>query len=107
MLAGRVEGARHLHQAIRMRRTHDRAVISVAQRECVGNCVVEGQVGSRVVAHRERSLGRPLVIRLGVDSHERVHSPAVSALVLWEPVVRQIEGAVGQIGVHGVEVERQ
>ena len=90
-----------------MGRAHHRAVVAVAQGEGIGQCVVVGKVGPGVVAHGQGPLGGAFVGRLGVDTGERVHLPAIAAQVLGLPVVGEIEGAVGQIGIDGVEVEGQ
>ena len=61
----------------------------------------------RVVPHGERPLAGTLVGGVGVHLDERVHPPAVPALVLRTPRVGQVEGAVGDVRSHRVEVERE
>ncbi len=90
-----------------MGRAHDRAVVAVTQREGVGQGVVIRQVGAGVVAHGQGALGRALVLQFGVDPDEGVHPSLVAALVLGPPIVGEVEGAVGHVGGHRVEVEGQ
>ena len=59
VVAGRqTAGAAEQEQTVRIGRAEDRAVIGVADREGVGERVVEGQVRAGEVAHGQRGLGR-------------------------------------------------
>ncbi len=102
-----VDRPRHLHHAVGVGGSHDRTVVGVADGEGVGQRVVVGQVLAGVVGHREGTVGRPLVLGLGVHGDEAVHPTAVPRLVLGAPVVGEVEGAFGVGGPDGVEPERQ
>ena len=77
--------------------------IVVAEREGVGDGVIVGQIGARVVAHREDGVTR---IDGKTRGDEAIHRTVVPALMLRDPVVGDVVGA-GGIGLRGVEVEGQ
>ena len=67
---------------------HDRLVVAVADRECVGERVLEGDVVAREVPHRLFGLGR----------HPVVPRPVVPGLVVAVPAVVEVRvGLVGEV----------
>ena len=103
--AGRVDPGRERHQPVRVGRAEDRAVVAVADRERVGQGVIERQLGAGEVAHGDRAV----VVAVGrqVGGDERVHRPAVPAVVLAAPAVVDVVGVVAVLGRRLVlQVER-
>ena len=98
-----IDGGCHGVEAIGIGGADDGAAVVVAEGEGIGDGVVVRQVGARVVAHGEHGV-------VGVDgkarSDEAIHRAVVPALVLRNPVVRDVVGA-GGVGLRGVEVEGQ
>src|ERR1700674_1300338 len=92
-----------MEQTVGVSGAQNRAVVSIADRELVGQVVEERDVGLFVIAHGERPVG---TLDGGVGRDEAVHGTAVPALMLWQPVVREIEGAL-RLGVLGVQMEGQ
>ena len=81
---------------VRVRRSQQRAVIRVANRECVGQRVVERNVVARHVRHRRGAFGRhPLVVQATVPCRVR-----------GVPVVRQILQEL-QAEIRRARTERQ
>ena len=103
--AGRVDPGRHRHQPVRVGRAEHRAVVAVADRERVGQGVVEGQLAAGEVAHGDRAVG--VAVGRQVRGDERVHLPAVPAVVLAGPAVVDVVGVVPVLGRRVVlQVER-
>lgn len=90
MGAGRVDARRDRHHPVGVGGAEYGAVVAVADRERIGQGVVEGQVGVVEVPHRHRTVLDAVPRQVSLD--EVVHGPAVPALVLGCPVV----GEAGQ-----------
>ena len=87
-----------------MRRPQHRAVVVVAEREGVGQRVIEGDVLPAVVAHGEHTVLGPLKLVLGVRADEGAVGAVVPTHVLALPAVVEVGGAFADAG-RGVEVE--
>ena len=101
-----VERPRPSMEPVRVRRSHDRAVIAVADGEGVRQRVPELQIGTGVVAHGEHTVLRALPLRRRVGGDELVHQTPVPTHVLGRPLMGKVEGAFGR-GVGRVEMEGQ
>ena len=101
--ASGIEGSGHGVEAIGIGRAEDGTEIAVADGEGVGEGVVKGKIGTSVIAHREHG-----VIRVdgNVGSDETVHGAVVPALVLWNPIVRNVV-STGGVGCGSVEMKRK
>ena len=71
-------------------------MIGVADGEGVGQRVIEGELRPVEVAHRRHEVGVAVGFQVGL--HEGVHLPAVPAVVLRGPFVRDVVGAVAVVG---------
>ncbi len=100
-----VDGARQGHDAIGVGGSEHRAVVGVADGERVRQRVIEAELRPREVAHGRREVRDAVGRQVGLD--ERVHLPAVPALVLGAPFVRDVVGAVAVLARELLlEVER-
>jgi hypothetical protein len=80
-------------------------VVAVANRERVRERVVERELGTGEVAHRDGAVGVAVGVQVGC--HERVHRTVVPAGVLAAPAVVDVVGVVAVLGRRVVfEVER-
>ena len=104
-LAGRVDRGGHRHDPVRVGGAEHRAEVAVADGERVRERVVEGQVRTGEVAHRQRAVRRP--VRGQVRGDEIVHRAVVPARVLGHPVVRDVVGGLAVLpGRAGLQPER-
>jgi hypothetical protein len=97
VLAVRVERGRHRHQPVGVGRSDHRAVVAVADRERVGQRVVQRDVGALVVAHHfrtDRLAGARVAVVGVVLAQEAVHLAAVPGLMLRSPLVGEVDQAV-------------
>jgi len=99
--AGGIERSGHGVEAIGIGRAEDGTEIVVTDGEGVGEGVVEGKIGASVIAHGEHSVVR---VDGNVRSDETVHGAVVPALVLGNPIVRNVVSA-GGVGCGGVEMK--
>ena len=90
---GGIDRGGHRHQTVRVGRADHRAVISVADRERIGERVVKRDVCPVVVAHRLRGALRTVDSRGIPGAHPAVHLAAVPGAVLWPPLVADIRQA--------------
>ena len=103
--ACRVDVGGDRHEPVRVRGPEHRAEVVVADRERVGERVVEGEFGAGEVTHRHRPVGG--AVRGQVDVDEGVHLAAVPAVVLGHPVVGDVVGGFAVLRWRIVEqVER-
>src|SRR3546814_15126339 len=86
-----IDHARHPVEAVGARRPHHRAVIGVADRERLGERIMERDVGAAEIAHR---IGAVDTVRAAMRGQPLVHLAAVPRLVLHRP--RSEERRVGK-----------
>src|SRR4051812_7427381 len=91
----------HEEIAVGTGRPEHRGVIAVADREGIGERVIEGNVGACEIAHGERAA---LMIGIAVGPDPSVHLAAVPTSVLGSPGMAQNVEALS-VGMGGVEME--